>query len=314
MGLTHFDQAPARDYAVGHIRGRWTMLGEGGGSVGVGVRRIQLPPGGWSTPAHEHGRAEELFYVLDGAGISWQRGIAAPVAAGDCILYRPRAGEHTVRAGEGGLDLLAFGPREFDEAARFPQLGLSVLGGRAVVSEPGPADGTPVQFVREAEHGPPPVSEIDPAAPRPATIVNVDDVEADWVRRPRVERGRRDLGRATGSQRTGMQHMTVAPGKLSNPLHCHSVEEEIFVILGGDGTLLLDEAQTPVGPGHVVCRPPGTGVSHAFRAGDSELSLLAYGSRDSGDICFYPRSNKISIRGVGVIGRLERLDYWDGED
>ncbi len=31
-------------------------------------------------------------------------------------------------------------------------------------------------------------------------------------------------------------------------------------------------------------------------------------------MCFYPRSNKISFRGLGVIGRLERLDYWDGED
>ena len=26
-----------------------------------------------------------------------------------------------------------------------------------------------------------------------------------------------------------------------------------------------------------------------------------------------PRSGKISFRGVGVIGRLEQLDYWDGE-
>ena len=314
MGLTHFNDAPVREYAIGHIRGRWTMLGEGGGSVDVGVRRIELPAGGWSTPAHDHGRTEELFYVLDGDGISWQRGGAAPIAAGDCILYRPRGGEHTVRAGERGLDLLAFGPREFDEASRFPQLGMSVLGGRAVASEGGPSDGTPVQFVREAEHGPPPVPEIDEAAPRPRTIVNVADVEAKWVRRPRVERARRDLGRAAGSRRTGLQHMTVAPGKLSNPLHCHSAEEEIFVILGGHGTLLLDDAQTPVAPGNVVCRPPGTGISHAFRAGDDELTLLAYGSRDSADICFYPRSSKISIRGVGVIGRLERLDYWDGED
>ena len=29
---------------------------------------------------------------------------------------------------------------------------------------------------------------------------------------------------------------------------------------------------------------------------------------------YYPRSGKISFRGVGVIGRLEQVDYWDGED
>ena len=29
---------------------------------------------------------------------------------------------------------------------------------------------------------------------------------------------------------------------------------------------------------------------------------------------YYPRSGKISFRGVGVIGRIEQVDYWDGED
>ena len=44
------------------------------------------------------------------------------------------------------------------------------------------------------------------------------------------------------------------------------------------------------------------------------LELLAYGTRRPGDMCYYPRSNKLAFRGLGVIGRLERLDYWDGED
>ena len=64
----------------------------------------------------------------------------------------------------------------------------------------------------------------------------------------------------------------------------------------------------------MVARPAGTGVAHQFRAGDAGLTFLAYGTREPGDICYYPRSNKISFRGLGVIGRLERLDYWDGED
>ena len=31
------------------------------------------------------------------------------------------------------------------------------------------------------------------------------------------------------------------------------------------------------------------------------------------DICFYPRSGKLSVRGVRAIFRIERADYWDGE-
>jgi hypothetical protein len=41
--------------------------------------------------------------------------------------------------------------------------------------------------------------------------------------------------------------------------------------------------------------------------------MLAYGTRDPSDICWYPDSRKIYFRGVGVIGRIEQLDYWDGE-
>ncbi len=60
---------------------------------------------------------------------------------------------------------------------------------------------------------------------------------------------------------------------LNMPPHCHSAEEEIFVVLEGDGQLLLWEddgvAEHAVGPGSVVARPPGTGVAHAFRGGET---------------------------------------------
>jgi uncharacterized cupin superfamily protein len=312
MGIAHFDDARLRDVDIGHLRARWAYLGEAAGSVGVGVRRLQIHEGGWSTPAHEHGREEEIFYVLSGRGLSWQDGATAEVATGDCIVYLAGGGAHTLHALE-PLDVLAFGPRRDDEALGLPRLELSIIGKRAVESVPGYVDGAPIQFLREAELGPPEL----PASPgpRPSTIVNVDAVEPQRIERSRVVRTRRNLGVAAGSITTGLQHVEVAPGKESVPLHCHSLEEEIFVVLDGDGVLVLDDQEeTPVRTGHVVARPAGTGVAHMFRAGEHGLIYLAYGTRDPGDICYYPRSNKIFFRGVGVIARLERLDYWDGED
>jgi hypothetical protein len=41
--------------------------------------------------------------------------------------------------------------------------------------------------------------------------------------------------------------------------------------------------------------------------------MLVYGTRKPNDMAYYPRSNKIGWRGIGVIGRVEHLDYWDGE-
>ena len=98
------------------------------------------------------------------------------------------------------------------------------------------------------------------------------------------------------------------------------------MVLYGVGTLeltstprgaaeLTDPLQAhAVRPGSVVARPPGTGVAHAFRGGDAGLTLLAWGTREPNDICWYPRSRKLFWRGVGVIGRIELLDYWDGEE
>jgi uncharacterized cupin superfamily protein len=311
LGIAHFDDARSREYELGHLRSRWSFLGEAAGCVGIGVRRIEVPARGWSTPAHEHGADEEIFYVLSGRGLSWQGGRTTEIGAGDCIVYLPRRGAHTLHALE-PLDVLAFGPRTSDESVGFPRLGMSLVGRRAAESVAGVADGAPVQFVRESETGPP---ELPDPGPRPPTVVNVEDVEAELIERVRVVRTRRDLGRAAGSVSTGLKQIMVAPGKESAPLHCHSLEEEIFVVLDGEGVLVLDDRdEAAVRRGHVISRPAGTGVSHLFRAGEQPLTFLAYGPREPGDICYYPRSNKLSFRGVGVIARLERLDYWDGED
>jgi uncharacterized cupin superfamily protein len=312
VGIAHYDDARTREVEVGHIRARWTYLGEAAGSVGVGVRRIEIPAGGWSTPAHEHGREEEIFYILGGRSISWQSGQTAEIGPGDCVVYLASGGAHTVHALE-PLDLLAFGPRHYDESVGFPRLGLSLVGSRAVESLPYLVDGAPIQFVREAQLGPPELPESP--GPRPATIVNLDAVEPVRVERSRVVRSRRNLGRAAGSIATGLQHVEVEAGRESAPLHRHSLEEELFVVLDGDGVLVLDDReQSPVRAGHVVARPAGTGVAHLFRAGQGGLTYLAYGTREPGDVCYYPRSNKIAFRGVGVIGRVAPLDYWDGEE
>jgi uncharacterized cupin superfamily protein len=62
-----------------------------------------------------------------------------------------------------------------------------------------------------------------------------------------------------------------------------------------------------------VSCPAATREAHAFRAGEGGLTLLAYGTREPNDITYFPRSGKISFRGVGVMGRIEPAGYWDGE-
>ena len=110
----------------------------------------------------------------------------------------------------------------------------------------------------------------------------------------------RELGRVAGSVLTGISHVDLAPGNEGAPPHCHSAEEELFVVLAGDGVCILGGEEHPVRPGSIVSRPPATCVAHSFRAGDDGMTYLAYGTREASDIVWYPRTRRVKIRGVGV--------------
>ena len=312
--LVRWDEIPGRRVEVGPMCATWTDLGKAGGSVATGLKRIQIEPGRRSTPAHAHDAEEEIFYVLDGDGLSWQDGETCKVTAGDCIVQVAGGAAHTLIAGEQGLDVLAFGTRRAAPVARLPRAGVSWLGQSWVE-----IGGEPHPWGREVAAGELPCPE---PGERPANVVAAADVEEMKRVRGDTHRTEHALAAAAGARLTGLNHVEVGAGKLSCPPHAHSAEEEIFVVLAGEGSLLLyprgggpDQApeEHPVRRGSVVVRPAGTGAAHVFRAGDGPLTLLAYGERRPYDMAFYPRSQKVSFRGLGVIGRLDLCDYWDGE-
>ena len=316
--VSHWVDVDAVHGESGHISGHWQAL-TGAASEWVGVKRVRIDPGKWSTPLHLEGSEEEIFFVLDGSGVSVQAdgsGEAAyAVGPGDCLVHLALEHAHTLQAGPNGLLVLAFGERHYAANTLLPRAGVSWLGPTWVLE--GSPDDHP--WARETAVGPPEVGEL---SERPARIVNVGDIEPTVREGETVARAVRDLGRAAGSEKTGLQLFDIAPGKLVNPPHCHSAEEEIFVVLDGAGSFELwpnrrfggDHETHAVRRGSVVARPAGTGRPHTFRAGDDGMQVLAYGTRDTRDVTFYPRSGKVSFRGVGLIGRLEVLDYWDGED
>ena len=84
-------------------------------------------------------------------------------------------------------------------------------------------------------------------------------------------------------------------------------------LLEGDGVLLLgnDEEEHPVRAGSVVARPAGTGVAHAFRGGDQGMSMLMFSDKDPNDMCLYPRSGKVLLRGLGITIKPEIVPWAD---
>ena len=312
MTVVHWDEVESRRSAKGEMAATWQGLAAAAGARGVGVNRVRVEPKMLSTPPHSHRASEELFFVLGGSGLAWQDGAAYEVRAGDCVVHVANRFEHTMRAGPDGLEYLVYGNNHPTEIAWLPRSRAVRLGWPWVEGR----DDDPW----DAEANVEPL-ELDVRTERPANIVHLDDAPTEEKEGGFVLKA---LADACGSVQTGLHWVRLPPGRLGAPVHCHSEEEEIFVILEGDGTLELWPSPTmerlgskredvPLRVGHVVARPPGTRIAHGLRAGPNGTTMLVYGTRKPNDICYYPRSGKINWRGVGVIGRIEPLDFWDGE-
>ena len=301
--ISHWDDVPWKRHEHGELRFERQSLSRPLGGAGVTLSRYRLAPGARSMPQHVHVDEEELFFVLAGSGLSWQGDAVHEVRAGDVIVQLADGEPHTLLAGDEPLEVLAYASGSPTQLTLLPRAGVARVGARWI-----PQD-APHPFTAE-----PPAGGLPALAPRPPTIVALDDIEPALQDRGPVHRTRRDLGRAAGSRLSGLQHVTVVPGRRSSVRHCHSHDQELFVVLEGAGTLLLGDERHVVRPGSVVARPAGTGVAHSFEAGADGLVLLAYGTRERADTCWYPDSQKLSFRGLGVIGRLTPLDYWDGEE
>lgn len=312
MGIAHWDDVEHHHRAKGEMDATWQGLGQAAGTKGVGVNRVRVAPGKLPTPPHSHGASEEIYFVLAGSGLAWQDEQVHEVRPGDCVIHRADELEHTFVAGPDGLEYLVYGTRHPTELGWLPRSGAVRFGWPWVEGR------TDDPWDREAEA--PPLAYGDPAE-RPPNILNVDEIELEhWGRSTTAPLATRER-----SEQAGFHWERLDPGARGSVPHCHSEEEEIFVLLEGEGTLHLwpspvlssragaEREEIPVRAGHVIARPPATRVSHWFRAGTEGLTMLIYGTRKPNDMCWYPRSNKIAWRGLGVIGRIEALEYDDGE-
>ena len=281
----------------------WQSLGDAAGAKGIGVNRVRVEPGRLPTPPHSHGLSEEIYYVLAGSGLLWQDEAVCEVRAGDTVVQVADHHEHTFKGGPDGLEYLVFGTRHPVEYGWLPR-------SKAVrLSWPWVEGRTDDPWDVEAGVGELEFAEADE---RPANVVGLEDVPLD-------EDGDKVLAAAAGSERSGLNWIRRPAGKRGCPPHCHSLESEAFVVLEGSGTLELlsvrgrEPERYELRRGHVFARPPGSRVAHSIVAGDDGVTYLAYGTREPDDIAYYPRSNKVYFRGVGLMTRLEQLEYGDGE-
>ena len=237
--VSHWDEVDGIYRDVGHLGATWRNLGRAVGTEGVGVSRIDVEPGRWSTPAHVEGASEEIFYVLEGSGLSWQDGAVYEIGPGDCLVHHPHAEAHTLRAGSDGLSVLAYGHRVPHGNTVLPRAGIAWM-------YPAYLDVTTIggqrhPYNREADVGEPEVGE--PSRGR-ASIVNVEDVEPYVDEHGDSLISDRDLGTRRGLvERTGLSHMTLVAGRSGLAA---------ALSLGGGGDLRRPRGRRDAPPGRRV--------------------------------------------------------------
>lgn len=139
------------------------------------------------------------------------------------------------------------------------------------------------------------------------------------------------IGPMLGAKNLGCMLTIVPPGKTAWPYHAHVVEDEMMVILEGEGEYRLGGALYQVKAGDVLAAPPGgEEVAHQLvNTGEVDLKYLAF-SAWTGDaaVVVYPDSGKfVTVAGIPEGGtkfdaKFWHLgyqgegvaDYYDGED
>lgn len=155
-------------------------------------------------------------------------------------------------------------------------------------------------------------------------IMNLDDVAFDDVE----ENGLYTSSRARFSDQIGAKHLgynltILPPGKAQCPFHSHHGEEEMFLILEGEGELRFGDKRYPIRKHDVIaCPTGGPEVAHQIiNTGTVTMRYLSLSTRVELDACEYPDSGKVMVvsgqSGATKLWKMFRaentVDYYDRE-
>jgi uncharacterized cupin superfamily protein len=158
----------------------------------------------------------------------------------------------------------------------------------------------------------------------PKPFVNLDELEFDDIEENGYYTSRRArFSAAIGARKLGYNLTELPPGKAQCPFHSHRAEEEMFLILEGEGELRFGGQRYRIRMNDVIaCPTGGAEVAHQIiNTGHVVMRYISLSNVAEVEICEYPDSNKIGIfadtpgiSGMRGLHRIESaVDYYDGE-
>ena len=158
----------------------------------------------------------------------------------------------------------------------------------------------------------------------PKPFANLDEVEFDDIEENGYYTSRRArFSTAIGARKLGYNLTVLPPGKVQCPFHSHHGEEEMFLIIEGEGELRFGDQRYPIRKHDVIaCPTGGPEVAHQIiNTGKTTMRYLALSTLAELDACEYPDSQKVSIvtGQHGASGRRKMfraentVEYYDRE-
>ncbi len=158
----------------------------------------------------------------------------------------------------------------------------------------------------------------------PKPFVNLADVEFTDVEANGTYTSRRaQFSAAIGARKLGYNLTELPPGTAQCPFHSHRAEEEMFLILDGEGELRYGPDTYRIRRHDVIACPTGdASTAHQIiNTGTTTLRYLALSSMSDIEVCEYPDSNKTGVYvqagggpGLRQMFRAEgTVDYYDRE-
>lgn len=155
-------------------------------------------------------------------------------------------------------------------------------------------------------------------------IINLDEIDFDDVEENGYFTSKRGtIGARIGARKLGYNLTVLPPGKAQCPFHNHHGEEEMFLIIEGEGVLRFGAARYPIRKHDVIaCPAGGPQVAHQIiNTGTTTMRYLALSNIVDIETCEYPDSNKILVcaggNGASALRKMFRaedaVDYYDRE-
>jgi len=159
--------------------------------------------------------------------------------------------------------------------------------------------------------------EKEPESQTPPLVVNVDSVtELEWLEGEHWGSMWKPMTPALDQKpgRLGANVSRVPPGRSGSPFHAHMREDEVFFVLSGRGIFRYGDTVQEVRAGDCMSCPAGSRIAHQLaNPFDEDLVYFAVGLNDPHEVCTYPDTGKVLVRGLKTVGRLAETLYMDGE-